>query len=64
MKKDFDDKLNSKNIKPTAMRQLVLKVLSEQAAAISLADLEQKFEKADKVTLYRTLKTFEESKLN
>ncbi len=63
MKKDFDDKLNSKNIKPTAMRELVLKVLSEQTAAISLADLEQAFEKADKVTLYRTLKTFEEKKL-
>ena len=45
------------------MRELVLKVLSEQSAAISLADLEQKFEKVDKVTLYRTLKTFEENKL-
>ena len=40
-----------------------MKVLSEQATAISLADLEHTFEKADKVTLYRTLKTFEENKL-
>jgi Fur family ferric uptake transcriptional regulator len=61
--KDTDNQLENRNIKPTAMRELVLKVLSEQAAAISLADLEQKFEKADKVTLYRTLKTFEENKL-
>ncbi len=45
------------------MRQLVFKVLSEKATALSLADLEQHFEKADKVTLYRTLKTFEENKL-
>lgn len=45
------------------MRELVLKVLSEQAVAISLVELEQKFEKVDKVTLYRTLKTFEENKL-
>lgn len=45
------------------MRQLVLQVLTEQKAAISLPDLESKFEKADKVTLYRTLKTFEKSKL-
>jgi len=45
------------------MRKLVLKVLSEKVTAISLADLEQHFEKADKVTLYRTLKTFEENKL-
>ena len=61
--KDTEAKLEIRNIKPTAMRELVLKVLSEQKAAISLADLEQKFEKVDKVTLYRTLKTFEENKL-
>jgi Fur family ferric uptake transcriptional regulator len=58
-----EDKLKSRNIKPTAMRELVLKVLSEQNTAISLANLEQKFEKADRATLYRTLKTFEEGKL-
>lgn len=58
-----ESKLENRNIKPTAMRELVLKVLREQTAAISLADLEQAFEKADKVTLYRTLKTFEENKL-
>lgn len=52
-----------RNIKPTAMRELVLKVLSEQDKAISLAELEQKFDNADKTTLYRTLKTFEENKL-
>lgn len=61
--KENESKLENRNIKPTAMRELVLKVLSEQSAAISLADLEQKFDKADKVTLYRTLKTFEENKL-
>lgn len=63
MNDNSDKKLEIRNIKPTAMRELVLKVLSEQKAAISLADLEQKFDKADKVTLYRTLKTFEENKL-
>jgi Fur family ferric uptake transcriptional regulator len=63
MKKEIDNKLNSKNIKPTAMRQLVLQVLTEQKTATSLPELELEFEKADKVTLYRTLKTFEENKL-
>ncbi|MBS4058320.1 MAG: transcriptional repressor [Bacteroidales bacterium] len=63
MKKEIDNILNLKNIKPTAMRELVLKVLTEQDRAISLADLEQKFDNADKTTLYRTLKTFEENKL-
>ena len=42
---------------------MVLQVLTEQKTAISLPELEQKFEKADKATLYRTLKTFQENKL-
>lgn len=42
------------------MRILVLQILMEQHAAISQSELEQKFEKADRVTLYRTLKVFEE----
>lgn len=63
MNQEIDNKLTSRNIKPTTMRELVLKVLTEQKSAISLPELEQKFEKADKTTLYRTLKTFEENKL-
>ena len=42
--KETDKKLKIRNIKPTAMRELVLKVLTEQDRAISLADLEQKFD--------------------
>lgn len=61
--KETENKLDSRNIKPTAMRQLVLRVLSERKAAISLPELEREFEKADKSTLYRTLKTFEEGKI-
>jgi Fur family ferric uptake transcriptional regulator len=45
------------------MRELVLDILTEQKVAISSSDLEQKFQKSDRVTLYRTLKTFEEKKL-
>lgn len=63
MNKNTDTKLSLRNIKPTAMRELVLKILSEETVAISLAELEQKFKKVDKTTLYRTLKTFEENKL-
>ncbi|WP_020531079.1 Fur family transcriptional regulator [Flexithrix dorotheae] len=55
--------LENKKIKPTAMRLLVLRQLVESRATISLKDLEKKFERADKVTLYRTLKTFEDKKL-
>jgi len=63
MDKEIDKKLHSRNIKPTAMRELVLKVLTEQKTAISLSELEDKFANAEKSTLYRTLKTFEEKKL-
>jgi Fur family ferric uptake transcriptional regulator len=59
----MENKLVTRNIKPTAMRELVLKVLTNQTSAISLSELEHKFEKADRTTLYRTLKTFEENKL-
>lgn len=59
----LEKKLENKNIKPTTMRLLVLRQLVESGAAISLRDLETKFERADKATLYRTLKTFEENKL-
>ena len=63
MNNNSGKQFENRNIKPTAMRELVLRVLSEQKSAIGLADLEQKFDKVDKVTLYRTLKTFEENKL-
>ena len=60
---DIEELLKSRNIRPTSMRNLVLKVLSDQKSAISRSELEQLFEKVDKVTLYRTLKTFEDNKL-
>lgn len=61
--KELENKLHKRNIKPTSMRELVLRVFTEQKTAINLSELEHKFEKADRVTLYRTLKTFEENKL-
>jgi Fur family ferric uptake transcriptional regulator len=61
--KNADYKLINKNLKPTAMRELVLDALIEQRVAVSLSDLEKMFDKVDKTTLYRTLKTFEENKL-
>jgi len=49
--KDADNKLTSRDIKPTAMRELVFDILTEQTAAISLSDLEQKFHKLPAVAL-------------
>lgn len=60
---DFESKLNQKGIKPTAMRLLVLEKLSQQKAAISHKELTALFDKADNITLFRTLKTFLEHKL-
>ncbi len=59
----LEQKLEDRNIRPTAMRLLVLKKLVESGSALSLNDLEAALERADKATLYRTLKTFESKKL-
>lgn len=51
--------LTDKNITPTAMRLLVLDYFKKQNNAISLSELEMDFDHSDRITLYRTLKTFE-----
>ncbi|PSR56626.1 transcriptional repressor [Adhaeribacter arboris] len=63
MLQDLDKTLQRKGIRPTAMRLLVLDYLLQQTAAVSLNNLETYFLRSDRVTLYRTLKTFEEKGL-
>ncbi|MNJ93919.1 Ferric uptake regulation protein [compost metagenome] len=63
MIKDAESRLKAKQINPTAMRLLVLEFLTKQFAAISLNDLEKGMAPSDRITLYRTLKTFEEKGL-
>ena len=63
MKKELEDQLLKRNIKATAMRLLVLDFISRNPSAISLKDLEGGLESTDRVTLFRTLKTFEEHKI-
>lgn len=55
----LEQELAAKKINPTAMRLLVLKFLKKQKGAVSLADIEASFEQSDRVTIYRTVKTFE-----
>lgn len=50
-------------VRPTAMRILMYRYLAEQKAAASLNDVESAFHKADRTTLYRTLRTFEDKGL-
>lgn len=59
----LEEMLQSRGIKPTAMRILILKQLLEQQHATSHKDLLAQFDRADSVTLFRTLKTFLEHKL-
>lgn len=60
MKKNIEQKLSEKNTNPTSMRILVYELLEQQQAAMSLSEIENHFFRADRVTIYRTLKTFEE----
>ena len=57
---EIDKKLTDKEVRPTAMRTLVYQQLAQQDTAVALTDIEQAFTKADRTTLYRTIKTFEE----
>lgn len=59
----FEQRLQARDIRPTAMRIRVLSYLLKSKASISLGDLEEFFDRADRTTLYRTLKTFEEKRL-
>ncbi len=60
MTKGLEERLQAKGIKPTAMRTLVLDFLIDQVSAVSLTELEKALSPVDRVTVYRTLKTFED----
>ena len=47
-------------VRPTAMRILVHQFMATQNSAVSLSSVEGNFEKSDRTTLYRTIKTFED----
>lgn len=56
---EIEKTLESKGVRPTAMRMLIYKYLAQKEVAITLTDIEKAFVKADRTTLFRTLKTFE-----
>ena len=63
MKAEVESKLILKQINPTANRMLVLDFMLDQHSAISLSDIEKGLAPTDRVTVYRTLKTFEKKGL-
>jgi len=60
MNSELERRLSEKQVNPTAMRLRVLDFLLQQEHAVSLADVEKGLGHSDRITLYRTLKTFEE----
>ena len=58
--REIENLLQNKVVRPTAMRLLIYQYLEGKAAALSLSDIEGAFARAERTTLYRTLKTFED----
>jgi Fur family transcriptional regulator, ferric uptake regulator len=56
----LEEILNNNNVKPTAMRLLVLQFLLNKKVTVSLTNIEDYFDDSERTTLYRTIKTFEE----
>ena len=52
--------LEKKQVRITAVRQLLLEFFVEKNKILGLVELEKAFPRADRITIYRTLKTFEE----
>ena len=52
--------LEQKAVRITPMRQLLLEFFLQKNGTFGLIELEKAFPKSDRITIYRTLKTFEE----
>ncbi len=59
--KHLETILENNNVKPTAMRLLVLQFILRIKRAVSLSDIEEYFDNSDRTTLFRTIKTFKEN---
>ncbi len=57
---EIEKVLEERKIRPTAMRLLIYKFMAQKEVAMALTDIENAFTQADRTTLYRTLKTFEQ----
>ena len=53
--------LEQKAVRITPMRQLLLEYFLQENRILGLSELEKEFPKSDRITMYRTLKTFEEN---
>lgn len=55
----IDKFLKLKAVRITPMRQLLLEFFFKENRPLGLIELEKRFPKSDRITMYRTLKTFE-----
>lgn len=53
--------LKNKHIRSTPFREVVLTVFNDASYALSLQNIEEKIGEHDRITLYRTLKTFKDN---
>ncbi len=60
---EIETTLQNKGVRPTAMRILIYKYMTQKNVAVALTTIEGAFAKAERTTLYRTLKTFEEKQI-
>lgn len=54
----YIERLEKRGVKPTAMRILILRAVTDAVFPVSLADLEEKLETVDKSTIFRILTLF------
>lgn len=59
----YEQRLEARGIKPTAIRLLIFKVMLEHNQAFSLLSLEERLDTVDKSTLSRTITLFHEKLL-
>ena len=62
-KKACEEKLLSHQVRPTANRELVLRLIAESDRTVSLSDIETALETVDKSTISRILNLFLEHHL-
>ena len=58
--RSVNDILKEKKLRLTPVREKVMSLIQAQDRAIAHRDIEHSFEQIDRITLYRTLKSFEE----
>lgn len=59
----IEEMFRKKQVKPTAVRVVVLRHLIGQKQAQSLKEIEESLPQTDRSSIFRTLKTFEEQKV-